>query len=479
METMKRILLLILGLSIVTTSLNAQETAVTLRVEQQGGEGTYQTVQAAADKALELAASGRSVRVQLMPGTYRESVSLIGDRSKRYAPVTFESSSSEDVIISGADISNEWALNGDTFERAWTYGDTLKPHLFVQGARVAYVRKARRLNVGQCTLRKGTLYMLPPRNAVVKDGNVEVAVRAQLFEAKDLPELTIKRIAFINGAIEQEDAPPAVQFQGIQSLHLEGVRVEASGYGLFVQQARKLTLTGVDCLLNRLGGARLYWCSDITILGGSFNRNGHDAEPASTQAHGLATRKSQGLRMERTEVHENRQGLDIHYASRDTLIKNIHVYLNQGSGLALTGVDALDMVGAQFVSEADATLVELSGTRGRIRNTLFVAEGGSKPVLAADGSGALEFKDNILAAFDHQGPLFELGGIVRLENTNGNLYYNSSTVEAFTLYGKTMNLTGWQEATEQDDQSLWGDPLFTRREGFDFSLRPASPWFKK
>ncbi len=461
--------------------LSAEEAAydLTLRVDAAGGKGSYATVQEAVDKALEFSASGQSVRVLVTPGTYRESVSLIGDRSQTYAPILIEGVSGEEVAISGTEVLNGWKLNGDTFECKWDYEKNLVPHLFVQGARVEYVPGARSLDVGQCTLRKGNIEMLPPRNAVVRDGTVEVALRPSILEVRDLPELTVQGISLKNGAVLIEDAPPATFFQNVRKLHLENVRVEANGFGMKIQQARDLVLAGVDCVRNRLGGAQIYWCSNVSILGGSFNLNGHGAPKDAVDAIGLATRKSQGLNIQRTEFNENRNGLQVEYASKETSMSGLHIYLNRGFSVQLVAVDELDLSGGQFACQGSSQLLELRGTRGTIRNTLLVAEGGDKPLLSVNGRGNLTFTNNIIAAFDHDGAIFDLEGLVTLEKASGNLYYSSDTDRAFIFKGDRVSLERWREDTGQDANSLWGDPLFTNRQRFDFSLRPASPWFKK
>lgn len=461
-----------------------QDTAyydVTLTVDATVRPGTYPTVQLGVDTALEFASNGKSVRVLVAPGIYREYVSAIGDRAKTYAPIAIEGSSSDDVIISGADVIEGWQLNGDTFETAWAQDKGTVPHLFVQGARVEYVPNASKLSLGQARLRDGgkRIEMLPPRNGVVTEGTVEMGVRPQLLHVVDLPDVTVKGISFVHGAVQVEDAPAALAFQTIQKLRLQNLRIEGNGYGLFVQQARDLELAGVHCLRNRLGGTRLYWCSNIRILGGSYNLNGLGAPEGDPDAVGLATRKSQGLELQRVSVNENRKGLALRYASKDTTLKSVQVYLNHTLGAELTAIDNLDLVGGQFACEGSEDLVTLTGVRGTIRNTFFVADGGKTPLVKVDGSGHLAFKDNIVAAFDHKGPIFELGGIVTLEAADKNLYYSDETERAFVFKGDKLELDDWQSATEQDTHSLWGDPLFTARQRFDFSLRPGSPWFQR
>lgn len=485
---MLRYLLLFLCLGV---SIRAQGPAwdVTLFVDQASadaidigedagtGETPFKTVNAAAQRALTVAADGKNVGVFIRPGIYREQVELIGDANVDYAPITFQGVPDE-VTITGAEIWNGWKIeSGGGFEHPWPYGKSVEPMIFVQGVRVIYRPDKKVLGPGESTLINDgkTVLMLPPKNGVVKEGNVEVAERTKLFGIQNLDTVSVAGLKLhgtTNGAEPASEG--AVSFQQTASVDLSELSIQYNEIGLSVFHSKMLTLNGVTASRNTTAGAKLYWNSTVEINGGEYSLNGVRSD--ASESFGLGLRKTGSVAIRRSQMAENRVGLLLSYISDGAEVNGAHVFANQTFGIEAISAKGLDMVGC-IIANSGKTGLEFRGSAGEVRNTIIYAAKGKEPLLIFESMNQVVLKDNIAANFG-SGMLLVASGVTKTEGWGSNLFFAKND-KSFSFSDKSYDFSGWQNITENDLNSFFGDPLFVDTSRYEFALKNASPWFKK
>ncbi|WOO42425.1 right-handed parallel beta-helix repeat-containing protein [Rubellicoccus peritrichatus] len=455
----------------------ASPDAIDTGVDAGTGETPFKTVSAAAQRAMAVAAEGKSVGVFVRPGTYRESIEMVGQSETDYAPITIQGVSDE-VTITGAEPWNGWKIerNG-AFEHAWPYGESVAPMIFVQGVRVIHMPNKKNLGPGESTLINNgkTVLMLPPKNGVVREGNVEVAERTELLRVQNLDSVTVSGLKLhgtTNGA--EPASLGAVSFQQTASVQLEELSVQYNEIGLSVFHSKALTLNGVTASRNSVSGAKLYWNNTVEINGGEYSLNGVHSD--GSESYGLGLRKTASVAIRRAQITENRLGLLLSYISDGAEVDAAHVFVNREVGVEAVSTKGLYMSGCIIASTGD-TAMEFRGSAGEVKNTIFYSAEGKDPLLIFESMNQVSLTDNIAANFG-SGMLVVASGVTETDEWGSNLFF-AKKEKCFSYSDKSHDFSGWQDVTGNDLNSFFGDPLFVDPGRYEFALRNASPWFKK
>src|ERR1017187_4526097 len=91
----------------------------------------FHTIQRAMDVAKSNSVHNIGTKITVQPGTYRESISLLGDIGDPVAPIVLSAATNGTVVVSGADVwTNGWSLmSGSTniYQHSWTNNWGLSP----------------------------------------------------------------------------------------------------------------------------------------------------------------------------------------------------------------------------------------------------------------------------------------------------------------------------------------------------------------
>lgn len=445
--------------------------ALVLSVDPAAGSEAlhFGTLQEAADEALKLAAAGQPVRIEVAAGVYREAVTLKGESGEDYAPISILGRG--EVELTGTELLKGWEIGrSGFFEIEWPHD--YAPLLFVQGVRVIYRQDKTQPEVGECVLvDKGrTLRMLPPRNAVVAEGNVEVARREKGLEVSGLPGITLSNL-HLGKTRGAERAALRIMQTGV--VRLEAVTAEYSPVGIWVTHARQLLLEGCTASRNLIAGARLYWCQDVSLLGGEFSLNGVFSQQGDS--YGLGLRKVSTVVVRRSQCADNAVGMLLSYVGTSAEIDGLHCFANRKDGLEAVAVTGLQLTAAILANNGASALL-LRGSRGLVRNSILYGAETSAPLLLCQSFNQVEFRDNIIAS-GRADVVLAASGATEVLGWSQNLYYSKHT-KPFSWEGQSLDFSGWREKTG-DRENYFADPLFVDPGQYEFALRNASPWFNK
>ncbi len=180
------------------------------------------TIAKAADIAVKNNLQKISTRVVVSPGVYRESIFVQPKMGLTDTPMHFEARQHGTVTIAGSDLWTGWTKQAtkNTYTHPWPYkwglqsypqgwqgNVTLQPivrrreMIFIDGKSLVQVLSDRELQEGTFYVSEqtATVSLMPPSGSVIKSGNVEVAVRPQLFVVEGARNLTVQGLMFIHG----------------------------------------------------------------------------------------------------------------------------------------------------------------------------------------------------------------------------------------------------------------------------------------
>ena len=468
--------LLLLCLPLVAQA-EREDMDVTLTVSFDDPEADFRSIQQAGRRALELAATGQSVRVQIAPGLYRERIDLSADASVDYAPISFESRELGRAVIVGSEVWNDWDISSDsTFVKKYS-GPAEVAMVFVQGVRLVRVEDSRPLRTGEFRVYGNQVEFVPPAKAKVLDGVVEVALklpvpvfRIQNFDTVLLSGLYIRQSGGVGLMLERNDK--VLVEHSTSEHHYDS--------GMLVIGAHQLRLLNVDTLRNGKDGLVALNVVEMNALGGSVSVNGF-----RVSEEGLAARDSFGMVVKTVQTLAWQNGLCAD---------------NRGQGFSVMGADAvrIDRVkalnnvygGGVLFKVAHATLQEtvvanngnlgLSVVEGEASATwsIFTHNGSaqSAQVMAVLG-GKLSLEHCILSTDKPQDPLFVLDGFENLGVLSKNLYGVSEKPFVFNQGSLMLDFATWQAVTGKDLDSMWGDPQFNDPEHFEYIPVGGSVWY--
>lgn len=492
---------------------------VTLRVDQQaegaddGNPGTrrrpLQSIGRAAELALEHNRAGVATRIVVAAGTYREGVSLELDELGTDADLTIEAAGDGEVVVSGADVWNEWTTAEDGIAvHAWTrdwgltplpdgweewfadhdYGDVLRRRemVVIDGRRLRQVLTSERLRDQPGTYLvdedANQLLVHPPEGVDIGDALVEVAVRDSALSAVGWSGLTVSGLTF------RHTASSILEF---------GATVRRSSHVL-IEDA-----TFVD---NNWGGLAVRDSTDVVVRRSSASRNG---------VMGYNAFRSAGLLFDRTESSRNNwrgdwadyygwdagggkffsvrdvefrrhvsvgnlsHGLWLDTDNADVRVVDSLLADNRASGVFLEAIQGpIEITGTTVcgngrtgVHDGKSNQVTIRDSRvfgNAVAQVAFFGAPGGRPMRAYDTgvevnvqSDDWRIENTLLATDDDQQRIYETTlpwraweRVRRSLEMADNLYV-SSTAEPFVLpQDDAVDLTGWQQHTSDQGSRL-------------------------
>ncbi len=251
------------------------------------------TIEKATELALQNKSNNIGTKIIIYPGIYRESISVNGQDLKNDAPIIFAAKESGKTIISGADIWKDWQKlgNSNIYTLPWPYNwgfsgnpwtewkVNLQP--IVQRREMVFVdKKLLKQILSPSDITPGTfsvseqddlIYIYPPDDTNIKNNQIEVAIRPNLFIAKNLKNLVLRGLIF----------------QHANSVLQEAVRIE---------NTTNLLIENVEFIWNNWGGLHISKTENVIIRNTKANYNGE---------RGFSGDTSKNLLMENTENSYN------------------------------------------------------------------------------------------------------------------------------------------------------------------------------
>lgn len=439
----------------------------------------FRTIAAASQAALALAGEGVEAHVEIAPGVYREQILLVGEPDVYYAPIELRAApGGGEVLISGAELLEGWRIGREGyFEVPWTEDLGEEPSFYVEGVRVIFRPEARVIAAGQAmhNRERGLAQMLPPQNAVVKVGSVEVAVRGELLRASGLTVLRLRGLNFGQGRLDAGDRA-LVTISTLSELLMEKCRIEHGSRGLSILQSGGVDLNGVSVSRCRSLGAVVQDAGEVIIRGGEFILNGQRQE----SGFGLFVSDVFTLIMNRVHIAENGTGAVLEDIAVEAELTGLTVYANHGLGMSLEQVANASMRQVQFAQNKGGALA-LGHTRARLNGCVLADNGQDEGVAIRVGDGAeLELVNSIISNRPaYTATLLAVADEGGYTEGAGNLFFSSDETKSFRVNGLVGGLEEWHRHTGQDGNSHFADPLFIGADRYDFIPARGSPWFTR
>ena len=176
------------------------------------------TISAAVSMALSANRSGAGVEVLIMPGTYRESASLVANGSESTMPIVIEAQTPGSVVMAGSDVWGGWTaqVNG-VYTHSWPYQWGLAPYppgwagnvtledivrrremIFVNGVSLEQQLDPSLLAAGSFYVDEtnGMVSLIPPAGTNMGSAEVEVSDRTNLLYISGMHNLVIRGLVF-------------------------------------------------------------------------------------------------------------------------------------------------------------------------------------------------------------------------------------------------------------------------------------------
>ncbi|WP_309397291.1 right-handed parallel beta-helix repeat-containing protein [Cerasicoccus maritimus] len=434
----------------------------------------FRTIQAAATNALGYARAGKSVRVVIHPGLYRESVTLRDKVDETNASIKFEASDPGNVVINGTDQINGWKIGDyDIFELPWTYQSKENPTVYVEGARLVEASSPDRVRQGQVCYVRGEepkIYLLPPKGAAVKPGTVEVSRQDVGFRAEHVDGLYLESLAFERGfdaAIDIAGGDGAILNNiAVEYCHGDGVRLadlgqvrirrlivdRCGGNGVVLRNLAQLVISGVEAKLNNwsrssgsLAGLQILDCGAVKVWSLKASENHGD---------GFVLAQSTGeSQLAKLTVLNNRSGFVCRDNAQVASVSESQFAYNAKEGVVLQGGGLYLMANVFYGNGVDQ---------------LLLAEG--------ETPSELQLSRNIIVALD-DAKLINVAAPEHGIQAEKNLY-DSLAKKPFEALGQALTFAQWQTVAGIDLDSFLGEAKLLDPENYTFTPTPQSPYFK-
>ena len=165
--------------------------------------------------ATDLNHQGIGVKVLISPGTYRETLSLLGTAADTPAPIIFEAATTGSVVISGSDVWTGWTTTNSpgVYGHQWPYKwgfveypagwadyvalpDIVRRRemVFVNGNRLRQVLSPELLTTGTFYVSESAeqIQIVPQGGVTITEATVEVAARSSLFLVQGKSNVVIR-----------------------------------------------------------------------------------------------------------------------------------------------------------------------------------------------------------------------------------------------------------------------------------------------
>lgn len=449
--------------------------------------------------------------VTINPGTYREFVQISGVNPNVGAPVTFQASKIDSVIISGSDVWTGWREDSATpgrYAHSWpfAFGTCSVPAgwpslkeivlrremVFVNGKLLAQVLSPDQMREGSFYVDNATktVHIWPEGVSDIAAAVVEVGVRPQLFESYQVPHLTVRGIVFqhanscistpqrsavaIVGATDELIEDSTVQWNNWTGLTLfnvtnssaRRVAVNNNGeLGIDGFRIKDLTLEDVEASSNNWRGG---WGQFVTWeTGGSKFLFVHGAvfknyKAVNNQGRGIwFDTDNLDITLDQAYLAHNLvNGMLLEANMGPFTITNSKICENSQGGVVTNQSESVALTGNVIFDNKVAQIAVYGGPGPRTGTNW---ETGEKFAAVAQ---KWSFSRNTIAGVDASQFLFAIHQsstvFFNTLSSDNNTWYNTATANAFQFDSDGRSLSGdlphWRSVTNQDSRSTFAVP---------------------
>lgn len=459
--------------------------------------------------------AGKSVKICLAPGIYRESVDIHSSSSKPTALIIYEAVKNGTAIISGADKwTGRWVKYKDSgiyshkWNATWGLGPDIwaeyaknAPHasmspivrrreiVFANGVSQKQTLTADSLSPGSFCIQenKKRILLYPAPGCSPNGSDIEVGRRPFLFSVVGRNNIVLRGLAFTRSA--NYITRGAVRFRRANNVLIENCRFEwNNGDGLSFNECNSVTLRNVNASHNGMSGIVYYQGKNLIIqdLTTDYNNwrgsaGGFDywatAGMKALRIHGAVIRNY-------STKYNTTVGLWFDWDNRDIAIENLFSKSNTRTGLMLEACQGPVEIRNSRIFEnergvyiASSDHVTVSGSQICNNLTQQIAIKGDYLIgrNPDDWENGKRYRvlpehctliGNVISTNATGQSLFGLGDdpddwqsfgcFLKTLKANHNRYSHPSREQAFVNPdGLPTNLEGWQKITGQDKDSVW------------------------
>jgi len=491
------------------------------------GTGTQaeplRTIQEAMNRAQDNKDDGRSTRVVIASGVYREAVEFAYsnyDGGGTNAKVVVEGAGPEETVIKGSEVFEGWKPEGGgRFSHEWTrdWGVADDPTdgrieedivlrremVFVDGRRMRQVLSAGAMEPGTFRLDESIdrLYLQPPAGTDPSNALVEVAVRSRGWYTMYEHQFTLRGLSVQHVATPWEYGRGAVVVSYADDAVLENVVARQNNFmGFNLQYAAGAELSQSRALHNGHSGWSLFKLTELQgedvelsynnwrgLLGGYTNwgPGNKSSHVHGMTVHGLTAigNHSRGLWLDTD--HTNVVLEDVEF--RDNLKDGLYLEANQGP----ITLRRPRITGNQGYAVLNANSENVTIEDGTLSDN---AEGSLHISGAVEGRTVTDFETGGSLLVQSRGWTLQ-NSVVRQESSGGNLvsttfgeeawrrfvnslssdyntWWHPSRREAFRWWTRgRITFEEWQNRTGEDQHSVFADPDSRANAQHDIALR--------
>jgi hypothetical protein len=316
------------------------------------------TLTAALDQARPLLLEGTDVTIAIGQGVYREALTLeIPTDASKTGTLTLRGSAPGQVILSGADIYDDWEIDGQRFVIDWPWAretpelpeeiraayardDTPVPPLLLR-REILFIRdetKTRSVRLPMVApggpIEPGTFFVLPeaaeirmspPNRYLVRPGSLRVSMpeRACLLRVSGPARLKLENLEFRHAPGALGDRPAAVDIDGATHIAIADCLFEHNGcYGLRIRNTATVELDNIEVARNGLGGMLVTDCGSVRATGNVVRLNdwrGFEVGLTPVGAIGASFERNAALELRRCRYLDNKCDA-LHIAGRDEAV---------------------------------------------------------------------------------------------------------------------------------------------------------------
>ena len=470
-----------------------------------------QTLQAAINVAKTNSLNKVATRIVVNPGTYRESMNIVGNSDPTAAPLTIEAATTGAVTVSGSDVLKGWqreAAHPTIYEHSWQYnfGTCALPTgwptgfssisrrtemIFVNHKSLTQVLSFASLHAGTFFVNEtgNLMHIYPPAGTNMSTALVEIAVRPQILSVNGRSNVVLRGLILQHARSCMNHSGAVVT--GSTNVLIDHVQAVWNNWGgILISSSKNVTMQYSTASYN--GGVGIL---GDRIVGGVFNSNksnynnwrGAQAGFYNWGMGGTKLMLSRNITVENHHSYGNHaQGLWFDTDNKNITITNASLSNNYLSSLQLEANEGPIVLKNSHLCNSGMGVTVLNNAKLTIENSTFYNNGGTGIPFEAEIYIAGRFGGHRI--WDWQtGESYDLftKGTILTGNTfedsrsgqnvfgtylsgsdwydfantlvaSGNRWYNPATSSAFRLpSNKLVTFTAWKSAVGTDYSSHW------------------------
>jgi hypothetical protein len=447
-------------------------------------------------------------KIEIGPGTYRETINLSGFSSSDQAPLILEATDPGEAVISGSDLWTGWQSQDDgTYTLPWPYrwGNAPSPSgwpalqpivtrremVFVNNVAMQQVLSLPLPGPGTFNVVDGgTITLWPPIGTDMTTAAVDVSTRAGLLQTpRGISNLVLRGLEFVhdNTAVNSI-GNAAVKLTGGSNILVDSCVFDYNNWlGLSVSGGPAQAITIQNSLADHNGENGIALAKLDNLL---FNNNQTSSNNWRGAAGGFITFDADGMKVSRihdatfsnsVSAYNLTGGAWFDTDNANVVIQNLQFCGNLTNGLFIEASEGpVTVTGGQFFGNnanglqlANSTAITMTDSvlYGNAKG-IFVGGSDSPRSVTNYATGQnyslyqqnLTLNDNDLVGTSSSQYFLtsSLSGswtlFVQTLSSDYNDYYNRSNVAGFSTKFGRQNLGGWQSSSKQDPNSVTTSP---------------------